>query len=267
MPRDCRLVPYRASRYAAANLTTGSQAMSPSQPHYLPLTLPFFSILAALFLLVVALLELGALRFTYMRIGLSSRGAMLVLLASLIGSYFNIPVAELPDKQVMSGEQISYFGMNYVVPVVVNWPGTIIAVNVGGALIPTIMSVYLFVRYQLWIQGALAIVFVGTLCHLLAHPVEGVGIALPVFVPSVAAAIVAVLLSRWHPAPLAYIGGSLGTLIGADLSNLSDVQGLGAPIASIGGAGTFDGVFLVGVMAAFVAGFSGGRPRTSPWQN
>jgi uncharacterized membrane protein len=241
--------------------------MSPSQPHYLPLPLPFFSILAALFLLVVVLLELGALRFTFMRIGLSSRGAMLVLLASLIGSYFNIPVAELPGQQVVSGEQISYFGMSYEVPVVVNWPGTIIAVNVGGALIPTIMSVHLFVRYQLWMQGALAVVLVGTLCHFLAHPVYGVGIALPVFVPSVGAAIVGLLLSRWHAAPLAYIGGSLGTLIGADLLNLSAVRGLGAPIASIGGAGTFDGVFLVGVMAAFVAGFSRGRPRASPWQS
>jgi len=241
--------------------------MSPSQPHYLPLTLPFFSILAALFLLVVVLLELGALRFTYMRIGLSSRGAMLVLLASLVGSYFNIPVAELPGHQVMNGAQISYFGMRYVVPVVVNWPGTIIAVNVGGALIPTIMSLFLLVRYWLWTQGVLAVVCVGMLCHVLAHPVHGVGIALPVFVPSVAAAIVAVLLSRRHAAPLAYIGGSLGTLLGADLSNLGDVQDLGAPVVSIGGAGTFDGVFLVGVMAAFVAGFSSRQRRASPQQS
>jgi uncharacterized membrane protein len=241
--------------------------MSPSQPHYLPLTLPFFSILAALFLLVVVLLELGALRFTYMRIGMSSRGAMLVLLASLVGSYFNIPVAELPDQQIMHGAQISYFGMRYVVPVVVNWPGTIIAVNVGGALIPTIMSLFLLMRYWLWAQGALAVVCVGMLCHVLAHPVYGVGIALPVFVPSVAAAIVALLLSRRHAAPLAYIGGSLGTLLGADLSNLGAVQDLGAPVASIGGAGTFDGVFLVGVMAAFVAGFSSARPRASPRQS
>lgn len=245
----------------------GSQAMSPSQPHYLPLALPFFSILAALFLVVVVLLELGALRFAYMRIGLSSRGAMLVLLASLVGSYFNIPVAELPGQQVMSGEEIDYFGMRYVVPVVVNWPGTIIAVNVGGALIPTIMSLYLFVRNQLWMQGGLAIVCVGLLCHLLAHPVDGVGIALPVFVPSVTAAIVALLLSRWHAAPLAYIGGSLGTLLGADVSNLGDIQGLNAPIASIGGAGTFDGVFLVGIMAAFLAGFSGGPARASSGQS
>jgi uncharacterized membrane protein len=38
--------------------------------------------------------------------------------------------------------------------------------------------------------------------------------------------------SRAYAAPLAYIGGSLGTLIGADLLNLDKLQGLGAPIAS-----------------------------------
>ena len=56
--------------------------------------------------------------------------------------------------------------------------------------------------------------------------------------------------------PLAYIGGSLGTLIGADLLNLDKLRGLGAPIASIGGAGTFDGVFLTGVVAVLIASLS-----------
>ena len=55
---------------------------------------------------------------------------------------------------------------------------------------------------------------------------------------------------------LAYVGGSLGTLIGADLLNLGVVRGLGAPVASIGGAGTFDGIFLTGVLAVLLASFS-----------
>jgi hypothetical protein len=66
-------------------------------------------------------------------------------------------------------------------------------------------------------------------------------------------AIVAVILSREDSAPLAYIAGSLGTLIGADLANLSKVRGLGAPVASIGGAGTFDGIFLTGILAVLLA--------------
>ncbi|MGO9443606.1 MAG: DUF1614 domain-containing protein, partial [Thiobacillaceae bacterium] len=68
-----------------------------------------------------------------------------------------------------------------------------------------------------------------------------------------ATAIVAVTLSRRRAAPLAYISGSLGTLIGADLLNLGKIQGLGAPIASIGGAGTFHGIFLTGQLAVVFA--------------
>ena len=143
--------------------------------------------------------------------------------------------------------------MHYVIPVVVDWPGTIIAVNVGGAVIPGLLSLYLLIRNELWIRGLLATAGVTVVCHMLAQPVAGVGIALPVFVPPASAAIVALLLSRRYAAPLAYIGGSMGTLIGADLLNLDKVQGLGAPVASIGGAGTFDGIFLTGILAVLLA--------------
>ena len=61
------------------------------------------------------------------------------------------------------------------------------------------------------------------------------------------------LHSYRQAAPPAYISGSLGTLIGADLLNLDKLQGLGAPVASIGGAGTFDGVFLTGIAAVLIA--------------
>jgi uncharacterized membrane protein len=53
---------------------------------------------------------------------------------------------------------------------------------------------------------------------------------------------------------IAYMGGVLGTLIGADLNNLGRVADLGAPVVSIGGAGTFDGVFLTGILAVLLAG-------------
>jgi uncharacterized membrane protein len=86
--------------------------------HYLPLTPPFFSLLVAIFILVLVLVQLGVLRYAYLRIGLSPGAAMLLLLASLIGSYFNIPIAELPPQQVISGREVLYYGMHYTVPVV-----------------------------------------------------------------------------------------------------------------------------------------------------
>jgi len=224
-----------------------------SQLHYLPLTAPFFLILLGVLVVLVALIEIGVLRYAYMRIGLSSRAAMFLLLGTLIGSYINIPVAELPHQQVVSGQEIEYFGMRYVVPQVVDWPSTIIAINVGGAVIPGVLSLYLLAKNRLWGRGLLATFGVAVVCHMLAHPEPGLGIAEPVFVPPIAAAIAALVLSRQQAAPLAYVGGSLGTLIGADLLNLDKVQGLGAPVASIGGAGTFDGIFLTGVLAVLLA--------------
>ena len=99
--------------------------------------------------------------------------------------------------------------------------------------------------------------------HWLAYPVPGIGIAVPVFFPAVTTAVVALLLSREFAAPLAYVGGSLGTLIGADLTNLDKVRGLGAPVASIGGAGTFDGIFLTGILAVLLAGLYHRRQRAA----
>ena len=237
--------------------------MPSSQLHYLPLTPTFFSILVGVLVALVVLIQLGVLRYAYTRVGVSPRAALLLLFGSLLGSYVNIPVAALPEQQIMSGREITYFGMHYVVPVVVDWPGTIIAVNVGGALIPGLVSIYLLFKNRLWGPGLLATACVTAVCHFLADPVPGVGIALPLLVPALATAVAALLLSRQYAAPLAYISGSLGTLIGADLLNLDKLQGLGAPIASIGGAGTFDGVFLTGIVAVLIASLPRRRDRVN----
>ena len=230
--------------------------MSLSQVHYLPLAPPFFFILVGLFVALLVLIQIGVLRYAYMRLGISSGAALLLLFGSLIGSYFNIPVAYLPEQRVLSQQEIDFFGMRYVVPFVAQWPGTLIAVNVGGAVIPTITSIYLLLKTRLWVEAAVATAVVAAVCYWLSRPMPGLGIAEPVFVPSVATAIVALLLSRERAPPLAYIGGSLGTLIGADLLNLGSIRGLGAPVASIGGAGTFDGIFLIGIVSVLIASLS-----------
>ena len=236
--------------------------MMDSQVHYLPLTPGFFSILLVLLAGLIILIQLGILRYAYMKLGIGPGAAMLLLFGSLLGSYFNIPIAVLPGKPVMSGQIVEFYGMRYVVPVVVSWPGTVLAVNVGGAVIPTLMSIYLLIRYQLWLRAAIATAVIALVIHSMATPVPGVGIAVPVFAPVVITAILAFILSREYAAPLAYIGGSMGTLIGADLLNLDKITNLGAPVASIGGAGTFDGIFLTGILAVLLAGIAApSRPR------
>lgn len=231
--------------------------------NYLPLAPTFFAILVGLFLILMTLLLLGTLRYAFTRLGLSPAAALWLLAGSLIGSYFNIPVAHLPPQSVVSGQVINFFGMQYVVPYVAQWPGTVIAVNIGGAVIPTAVSLYLMAKRALWVQGLIATAVVAAVCFWVAQPVPGLGIAMPVFMPALTTAFVALVLSRPDAAPLAYIGGSLGTLIGADLLNLGSVNGLGAPVASIGGAGTFDGIFLVGVIAVLLASLTSWSDRRS----
>jgi uncharacterized membrane protein len=222
---------------------------------YLPLSPFFFSVLVIVFLALVVMIQVHALSFVYARLGISAPAALLLLLATLIGSYVNIPIAELPAQRVLVDQPaVSYFGVPYMIPEVVDWPGTIIAVNVGGALVPGLLSLYLLARHQLWLSGAIATALVTFIVHMMAQPVPGVGIAVPTFVPALAAAIVALILARRSAAAVAYISGSLGCLLGADILNLNRIQELGAPVASIGGAGTFDGVFLTGVIAVLLAG-------------
>ena len=232
-----------------------------SQMQYLPLTPGLFAVLVFMFGVLIILIQLRILRYAYMKLGVGPGMAMLLLFGSLIGSYFNIPITVLPGK-VVTGEIIDFYGMRYVVPLVNGYAGTVLAVNVGGAVIPTVMSIYLIMRYQLWGRAAIAIAVIALVIHSAATPVHGMGIAVPVFVPVVTTAILAFILSREYAAPLAYIGGSMGTLIGADLTNLDKITGLGAPVASIGGAGTFDGIFLTGILAVLLAGIaSPERPR------
>ncbi len=233
-----------------------------SQVHYLPLTPGLFAVLVMAFVALIILVQLRILRYAYMRLGISSGAAFLLLLGSLIGSYFNIPVTELAGPSVRSGEIVDVFGMRYIVPLVSDWQGTVVAVNVGGAVIPTLMSIYLVMRYQLFGSAVVATAVVTFVIHMLATPVHGLGIAVPVFAPVVTTAIVSLILSRQYAPPLAYISGSLGTLLGADLLNLDKISGLGAPVASIGGAGTFDGIFLTGILAVLLAGLvAPARPR------
>jgi uncharacterized membrane protein len=228
--------------------------MYPSGLQYFPVAWPVLLVLLFLFGAAVSVVVAGIVRFASASMGISA-GAMLgLLLLALLGSRFNIAVAYLPQRVAAATATIDFFGVPYVIPVLREWPGTVVAVNVGGAVIPTLLSVYLLVKNRLYLLGLVAIAIVTIVCHLLARPVYGLGIAEPVFIPPLITAVVAVILSRRYAAPLAYISGSLGTLIGADLLNLSRIQGLGAPVASIGGAGTFDGIFVTGLLAVVYAG-------------
>ncbi len=227
--------------------------------YHFPIAFPFLLAFILIFTIMVALVELGILKYAYAQMGIPPRYIFAILLLTLLGSSVNIPLAELSRERVVSGGAVNIFGMSYIVPVVRGWRGTVLAINVGGALIPIILSIYLIFKNRLFASSLVAIAAVTLITHQLARPVHGVGITLPIYAPPLIAALVALVLSRRLAAPLAYVAGSIGTLIGADLLNLNKVPALGAPVAAIGGAGTFDCIFLVGIVAVLLASVI--RPR------
>src|ERR1700722_601649 len=128
-------IPWNVSQICDEATVRSRTAMG-SQIHYLPLTPGLFSILVFLAVGLIILIQLRILRYAYMRLGVGPGVAFLLLFGSLIGSYFNIPITILPGgQQVQSGQIVDFFGMQYIVPVVRSWPGTVLAVNIGGAVI------------------------------------------------------------------------------------------------------------------------------------
>ena len=221
--------------------------------HFLPFPPLVYLAFIALFILVIALIEIGIVHYAAEQLGVERRRLFLLLLLCLLGSYVNIPVARLPPEKVESGQIVTIFGMPYVIPLVREWPGTVVAVNIGGAVVPVGLACYLIVKNRLYYQSICATVGVSLIAYAFSRPVHGLGISIPILIPPMAAVLAGTLFSPNRPAPLAFISGTLGTLIGADLLNLGVLPGLGAPVASIGGAGTFDGIFLTGILAVVLA--------------
>ncbi|MGD0645538.1 MAG: DUF1614 domain-containing protein [Candidatus Bathyarchaeia archaeon] len=221
----------------------------------------FFAILVALLVVVVALVFFGAISVAFEKVGFTPFTILLILAGTLIGSFINIPLLKLRTTvPVIREDSVSWFGMTYQIPQIEYGEAvTQVAVNVGGALIPTAVCIYLLIKSapSTIILSFIGVVAVALVTHLVAKPVKGVGISTPAFIPPIAAAVAALVLAPAHPLTIAYIAGVLGTLIGADLLNLQKIPKLGAPVASIGGAGTFDGVFLTGIIAVLLAAFFG----------
>ncbi|HMK63520.1 MAG TPA: DUF1614 domain-containing protein [Acidimicrobiales bacterium] len=218
---------------------------------YWPLTGSFLLIL--ILLAAIAMLFVGLVGYVYKRVGLSNGWFFAILIGSFVGSRINIPAWRFSDQVTVESLDVVAFGVRWRVPAVRHTGRVTIAVNVGGAVIPTAVSVYLVVHNRVWWHALIAIACVAAVVWIVARPIPGVGIVVPTLVPPVAAALAATIIGRPAVAALAYVGGTVGTLVGGDLLNLWRTRGLGAPVVSIGGAGTFDGIFLTGLLAVVLA--------------
>jgi uncharacterized membrane protein len=219
---------------------------------YSPLSFLFIILFFAIIIFFFAAMQINVIAVAFEKIGIPSHYVMSALMASFLGSLINIPLKKIPQETMTDRKTTTFFGFRYVIPETQR-DYTILAVNVGGAIIPFCISVYLLLKTGLYLQSMIAAACVTLAAYRMAKPIPGVGIALPFFLTPVLAAVISVIITYNNAPVVAYISGSLGTLIGADILNLNKISHLGAPIASIGGAGTFDGVFLSGILAVILS--------------
>lgn len=169
---------------------------------------------------------------------------MLILFLILIGSIINIP---LTKKKKFYVERPFFLGLFKEKRL--ESQGT--TINLGGAIIPISISIFFLTKIPLE-PALIAIVLMIIISHHLARIVPGRGVVLSAFIPPIFSAFFSLILVPESAAYCAFIAGTLGTLIGADILNLRKIQKVSPGILSIGGAGVFDGIFLVGIVSVFL---------------
>jgi uncharacterized membrane protein len=225
---------------------------------YSPHPRTYFTLLVILLTIVAILFFFGFIGIAFEKIGLSSATVIIILVGTLVGSLINIPLFKIRSSvPIVRTQEINFYGLTFRIPTIregVTY--TTVSINLGGAIIPIIVSTYIILKNpDSLFYGIVSIAIVALATHLVSKPRPGIGIVSPAFIPPIVAALSALLLPvpSLHQPIVAYVGGVMGTLIGADLTNLHRITGLGAPVASIGGAGTFDGIFLSGIIAAILS--------------
>jgi uncharacterized membrane protein len=219
--------------------------------------MPPRNLLLLLFLVVflVMIIQLGVLSIAFQKLGLSPRGALLLVLGTLFGSSINIPVTTIDSASPFRPpSDMSRWGRLWQTGAPVYTGKTILAINLGGCIIPVGLCLYLLVRQLVDPFDLLpALLIVTAASYVFSRPISGIGIGIPVLIAPVVAVITALLLEPANAAPLAFSSGVLGVLLGADILHLADIRTMGVRVASIGGAGTFDGIFLTGIIAVLLA--------------
>jgi len=213
-------------------------------------------LLAILFLIITAFIFFFVTEVAFEKTGFTRYQFLLILGVALIGSYVDIPVWRLRNvRPTVVVREVRAFWVTYKVPqYALTEVTTTIALNLGGAVVPIVVTLVLLNEHPgIWLGALVATALTALAVHIVAKYVDGVGIVAPALLPPVAAVLFSVPFGGSHLAITAYIAGTLGTLIGADLSNLGKVTEGGTHVASIGGAGKFDGIFLTGIVAVLIA--------------
>ena len=213
-----------------------------------------FALFTGILVGLLVMLQLQLFSIAFERLGLSQESAFALLLTSLLGSAINLPLFTIRAQPPPAESLPSPLRRMLHLPSLPFTGVTVIALNVGGCLIPVGFSIYLLRIHPLPLGDViLATALVSAVSYAASRPIQGLGVGMPILIAPLTAALAALLINTAERAPLAYISGTWGVLLGADLLRLKDVKHLGAPVASIGGAGTFDGIFITGIVAVLLA--------------
>jgi uncharacterized membrane protein len=205
-------------------------------------------------LFFVALLQIHIFEIAFVKLGLTPEVASFLLLGTLLGSGINLPLYSLHTKEtghlVISPDRKPIWEIFQPA----REGKMVIAVNVGGCLIPVGLCLY-FISLQVIdpIKIMAGILAITALSYKFSRLIPGMGVGMPIFLAPFTSALLALALDSEHAAHLAYISGVFGVLIGADILRINTISALGTPVAAIGGAGTFDGIFMTGIIAALLA--------------
>lgn len=223
-----------------------------------------FLLVTFFFFCILPYFVVDAMRVALENLHLAPRTALLAVLGIFIGSLINLPIYRIPRIDPQPVEPFAVYGLEGWFT---SWQrmrrDTVIAINVGGCLIPLVLAVWqathVFAAGN-WAVTAMVIAAAVSIliCYRFARPVPGIGIVMPALAPPLASILVAWMLlggSQYDGirAPVAFIAGVLGPLVGADLLHLNDIRRVPAGMLSIGGAGTFDGIVISGLVAAYFA--------------
>ena len=225
---------------------------------YLPpgcLSLILFGLLLLLIPLFIADLFLSALG----KLGLTPLQSALAAIGIFLGSIFNIPIKRFRNELPRASDSSMMYGLRHQFPFDLKRPDSVLlAVNVGGCLVPLLIAVLQISRLavagtEILLLAGVSIAINILVCERLAQPVEQTGIALPALIPAFVAVATALILTPGHAPSVAFSSGVLGPLVGADLLHLREIKKISAGVASIGGAGTFDGIVISSIVATLLA--------------
>ena len=227
-------------------------------------------VLTALFFLFV-FLPVSIVTEAFSKLGLTPVQGVLVLVAIVLGRSVNLPVFTSERLVMVPRPRRVAFGLDSTgrpVPLeeepVNELTKQVFAVNVGGCILPILLSAALLFSIRgggqtenlfAWVGFAMAMVAAG--CYAMTKADPYTGLRVPMFMPAL---MTFLSVFFFVPEPIrpvaAYVAGTLGTLLGGNVAPLLTPRirnGVGTPLVSIGGAGTFGGVFVAGILAVLLA--------------